>query len=139
MGRAELESSIHGKRHNFSKPNAIPPNIRIKHPKKIPITMPCYDPDTHDRPIRLAAKIHKLTEMLCYLCTIVDTIDRKIIPFNPTLNDWWIKHQEFDRKGQEIEDKVKAYGANVRLGIESLTPEERSHYFARQTNSAENP
>ena len=95
--------------------------------------MPCYDPETHDRPIRLEARIHKLTEMLCQLCTIVDMIDPKIIPFNPTLNDWWIKHKEFDQISKELIKKVEEQGIN------NLTNSERSHYYRSKNNNALNP
>ena len=95
--------------------------------------MPCYDPETHDRPIRLEAKIHMLTEMLCSLCQIVDVIDPKIIPFNPTLNDWWLRHQEFDRIGEEIRLKKEAHG------MDSLTQEEKRHYWMRERNDPEAP
>jgi len=49
------------------------------------------------------------------------------------VNKWWLKHQEFDRIGEEIEAKVKEHG------VDKLTPNERSHYYARQRNDSDNP
>lgn len=95
--------------------------------------MPCYDPETHDRPIRLANKIHHLTRLLCELCTSLDQKYPHHLPCLPEVNEWWLKHQEFDRIGEEIRLKKELHG------IESLTSQERSHYYARESNSPETP
>jgi hypothetical protein len=95
--------------------------------------MPCYDPETHNRPIRLEKKIHYLTELLCTLCTSVNKHSPNYLPNLEEVNKWWLKHQEFDRIGEEIEAKVKEHG------VDKLTPNERSHYYARQRNDATNP
>jgi hypothetical protein len=95
--------------------------------------MPCYDPETHDRPVRLAKKIHHLTRLLCTLCTSVHKHNPDYLPNLPEVNKWWVMHQEFDRIGDEIEAKVKEHG------MDKLTPNERSHYYARRRDDAENP
>ena len=77
--------------------------------------MPCYDPETHDRPIRLEKKIHYLTELLCTLCTTIQSN-------NP---DYQI--------GEALEAKFNEFGRD------GLTPEELSHYYARKHGNAENP
>lgn len=95
--------------------------------------MPCYDPETHDRPVRLANKIHYLTELLCTLCTAVQKSNPHFLARLPEVHAWWVRHEEFDRIGEEIARKVKQHGFN------SLTQHERSHYFKRQGNDPENP
>jgi hypothetical protein len=89
--------------------------------------MPCYDPETHERPKRLEKKIHHLTEMLCWLCGVTDP---SVIEANHNLKDWWMKHQEFDRIGEELARRVE------RDGIKSLTRAEQSHYWKRNDPEA---
>lgn len=95
--------------------------------------MPCYDPETHERPIRLANKVHYLTELLCTLCTAVQKSNPQFLPRLPEVNAWWVRHEEFDRIGEEIARKVRLHG------LSSLTPHERSHYFQREHKNPENP
>jgi hypothetical protein len=95
--------------------------------------MPCYDPETHERPIRLAEKIHYLTELLCTLCAAVQKSNPQFLPRLPEVREWWVKHEEFDRAGAEIAKRVEQHGLN------SLTQQERSHYHQRDRNDPENP
>lgn len=95
--------------------------------------MPCYDPETHDRPIRLEKKIHYLTELLCTLCSTIQSNNPDYLPRLPEINRWWIRHREFDQIGEALEAKFNE------LGRDALTPEELSHYYARKHGNAENP
>ena len=81
--------------------------------------MPCYDPDTHARPVRLEAKVHALTAMLCSLCGAVEETLQILIEDRPVLKAWWEAHKEQDRLIQELEEKRRLHGES------SLSPEER--------------
>lgn len=81
--------------------------------------MPCYDPETHDRPIRLEKKVHYLTDLLCYLCKKTEAASPQFIEENYELAQWWIRHQKQDRMIAAILEKRKT------LGYHSLTDEER--------------
>lgn len=81
--------------------------------------MPCYDPDTHERPIRLEGKVNFLTAQLCYLCEILDKASPNVISNNPDLNEWWKNHKNHDAKIAAL--KLKRF----EHGDKSLTPEER--------------
>lgn len=94
--------------------------------------MPCYNPEAHERPIRLherpirlEAMTHHLTRLLCELCTTLDQKYPNYLPCLPEVNEWWLKHQEFDRIGDELAQRVEQHG------IESLSQSERLHYWRR--------
>jgi len=95
--------------------------------------MPCYDTETHDRPIRLEAKIHYLTKLLCSLCTSVQRNNPDYLPNLPEVYYWWLKHQAFDQIGDALIQKVEEQG------IDSLNQEEENHYWKRKFTDAENP
>lgn len=82
--------------------------------------MPCYDPETHERPKRLEEKVHKLTALLCYICREVETEgEHGILSDHPELSKWWTDHKTHDARVAAIKEK------SDRLGDASLTPEER--------------
>lgn len=84
--------------------------------------MPCYDPETHDRPIRLEAKVQRLTRLLCYLC---QNSSEGVIAGNEDLASWWKAHQESDAKIARLKEKKKTHGESA------LTPQELGVlYFA---------
>lgn len=57
--------------------------------------MPCYDPETHEYPKRLAAKVNCLTELLCSVCK---ALPPHIFLRVPNLAVWWASHQILDVK-----------------------------------------
>lgn len=67
--------------------------------------MPCYDPETNDRPERLQEKVHNLTALLCYACHELERIDPQCIKDNIQLRDWYIKHLKADKIREELEKK----------------------------------
>lgn len=77
--------------------------------------MPCYDPDTHDKPERLKKRIHKLTAMLCWLC---GRSDQSLIGENADLAVWWKDHHAHDEIIASLKEKERIHGCK------SLTPEE---------------
>lgn len=81
--------------------------------------MPCYDPETHERPKRLESKVHRLTAMLCRLCGQIETVMPTIIETDAELAEWWINHKTHDQRIAAIREKRKT------LGDHFLTPEER--------------
>jgi hypothetical protein len=82
--------------------------------------MPCYDPETHEYPKRLAAKVNNLTELLCGVCGVVfcdQLLYESVI--SPELKEWWVKHQAIDalcadarekhRRGLALTDTERGY------------------------------
>lgn len=59
--------------------------------------MPCYDPETHERPIRLESRVHELTAMLCALCQKVQDIPYTLSSV-PGLTEWWNRHEAHDQE-----------------------------------------
>lgn len=82
--------------------------------------MPCYDPETHERPKRLAAKVNYLTELLCATCK---TASLEFIQARPWLREWWANHQIVDAK-------IAAAKAKQKRG-ETLTSEDLSLLYCR--------
>lgn len=80
--------------------------------------MPCYDPETHERPMRLESKVHCLTAMLCAICGIIEATHPEIISNNPSLFEWWENHKAHDAYVSALEEKR-------RVDESSLTPSER--------------
>lgn len=83
--------------------------------------MPCYDPETHEYPKRLAAKVNALTELLCATCK---TADPGFINARPWLRQWWENHQIIDAKIAAAKAK--------RARNEPLTTEEFSLLFCER-------
>lgn len=83
--------------------------------------MPCYDPDTHNRPIRLENKVHFLTSLLCHAC---ERLSPAAIAANPKLAAWWEEHKTHDTRIATLKQK------RDRLGFGGLTPEERGTLLA---------
>lgn len=82
--------------------------------------MPCYDPETHERPIRLEEKVHRLTDLLCRTCKKLDQSDpNMLLASDPELFAWWQDHKEQDAMIAAIRAKRDI------LGWDSLTPKER--------------
>ena len=77
--------------------------------------MPCFDPDTVERPIRLEQKVHCLTDMLCRLC---GQVEPGILEANPDIAAWWQAHKAQDKMIADLVRKreLQGYGA--------LTPDE---------------
>lgn len=96
--------------------------------------MPCYDPETHDAPIRYSAKINRLTQYLCKLCSAVensnpDYLSRRM----PDVNDWWVEHKRYDDLKETAVRKVKENG------VGSLSHEERCAYYDSKHFSPDAP
>ena len=87
--------------------------------------MPCYDPETHDAPIRLAKRLNEVTQLLCKTCTQINVHAPDIFVVMPDLYIWWKTHQEHDKHVAYLEAKVKTTGFN------SLTRQERDYYYTR--------
>lgn len=85
--------------------------------------MPCYDPETHERPVRLEEKVHHLTALLCGLCRKLEESDSPLIKENAALTAWWKNHKEKDRLVAEINEKERTEG------WKSLTHEELSRRY----------
>lgn len=82
--------------------------------------MPCYDPETHERPERLQKKVHLLTRLLCTLCDRLEADGQlKYFHTDAQLHAWLTHHRQLDAERKRIEQKIKA------TGRESLTQEER--------------
>ena len=58
--------------------------------------MPCYDPETHDAPIRYSGKINRLTQLLCQLCSTIETNNPDYLSRLPEINEWWLEHKRYD-------------------------------------------
>lgn len=88
--------------------------------------MPCYDPETHDRPIRLEAKVHKLTAFLCGVLSAYEKSDEALrihIHRNKELSEWWENHKTQDARIDALKEKRKQYGDSA------LTPQERGTLY----------
>ena len=82
--------------------------------------MPCYDPETHERPIRLEKRVHELTALLCYACS---KLSPEAIASEPNLAAWWHKHKTHD-------DRIAALKAKrAQYGYAALTPAERGELW----------
>lgn len=90
--------------------------------------MPCYDPETHDRPIRLEEKIHKLTAFLCGVLTAYEKGDEALrihLHQNDDLSKWWENHKTQDARIEALKHKREQFGDSA------LTSQERGTlYFA---------
>lgn len=85
--------------------------------------MPCYDPETHDRPVRLENKVHRLTAMLCDLCGKIEKTNPALIAENRDLAEWWKDHKTHDERIAALEEKRRLHGDAA------LTPEERGTLY----------
>jgi hypothetical protein len=75
--------------------------------------MPCYDAEARERPQRLESKVHKLTAMLCGLCTKIENSSlRSMIDSDPNLSDWWQNHKTHDERIAAIKQKRDALGSH---------------------------
>jgi hypothetical protein len=84
--------------------------------------MPCYDPDTHERPERLAKKVNVLTDMLCRTCQQVGAYD---LPDDVAV--WWDNHKVFDEKRRLAREKYEQLQASGHpMPFWELTQEEQS-------------
>lgn len=92
-------------------------SLRNLQPTKI--KMPCYDPETHERPKRLEAKVHRLTAMLCYLCGKTEATNPAIIADNRELAEWWRNHKAQDKRVAAVREKRRVGG------WQSLTADEQ--------------
>jgi hypothetical protein len=81
--------------------------------------MPCYDPETHERPKRLDRKVNRLTAMLCSLCGKLQAEHPAILEENPEILEWWTKHRAHDERISSLKER------RWRDGIDSLTMKER--------------
>lgn len=85
--------------------------------------MPCYDPETHDRPIRMEQKIHRLTAMLCYLCGELERANSALLTDTSDLASWWVAHKAHDERIAALKEKRRLQG------LDALTPTERGALF----------
>lgn len=95
--------------------------------------MPCYDPETHDAPKRYAAKINRLTQHLCKLCSSIEANNPDYLPRLPEINGWWLEHKRYD------ELKELAIRKKNESGLDSLTDEERRAYYDSKHFSPDAP
>lgn len=85
--------------------------------------MPCYDPETHERPVRLENKVHRLTAMLCALCKKIEKTNPAMIAENRDIAIWWEDHKTHDERIAAIKEKRRIHGTAA------LTPEERGTLY----------
>lgn len=81
--------------------------------------MPCYDSETHERPVRLEQKVHRLTALLCGLCSKVESTHPELFEEDDALVEWWTKHKTQDARLEALKKKQAAQG------FQSLTPREK--------------
>lgn len=81
--------------------------------------MPCYDPETHEAPIRMAGKINHLTRLLCAICTSLDKGEDMPPEDAQAVFQWWQKHKAWDEEIARVKKKREEQGD------EALTPQER--------------
>jgi len=111
--------------------------------------MPCQDYQSNDdynfrqtqlaesKTLKLKKRADELSAYLCYLCTTLTEQDQtNLITDNSKLNDWWIDHQEEDRKeavrvekrkqSELTRKRKKAQDKKDRLSaLAKLSPKER--------------
>lgn len=89
--------------------------------------MPCYDPDTHQLPIRLRARVNDVTAMLCELCGKAEEKMPELISSSAKLSAWWDNHKAKDALLRSVELQ-KIQEKKAAQGFWSLTDEERDTY-----------
>jgi hypothetical protein len=85
--------------------------------------MPCYDPETHLKPIRLEGQIHYLTDLLCSTCKELEKNNVEILIENSKLSEWWENHKRHDQEIARIKEKRRVHGP------QSLTGEELGYIW----------
>lgn len=90
--------------------------------------MPCYDPETHERPKRMERRLHFLTEMLCGLCGRVEAagLYSPHISASEELVTWWEQHKLHDADVVAAHNKYQKLGAND-PAWEKLSEQERDY------------
>ena len=87
--------------------------------------MPCYDERSSPEYIykESTAKIDKLTRMLC---TVLGSLpSTQVKSLNKEINDWWVKHQEWDRRRLTAEAETRRKEELKRRAKAKLTEQER--------------
>lgn len=89
--------------------------------------MPCRDWEDGFRTDEgySAAKVDKLTRMLCYLCNAVQINDGRLIKANKELSDWWKEHRVADAKRRKAEADKLAKQKLKQAALAKLTDEEK--------------
>ena len=87
--------------------------------------MPCYDERSSPGYIykENREKIDKLTRMLCTVLSSLPSTQVKSL--NKEINDWWAKHQEWDRRRLATEAEARRKEELKRRAKAKLTEQER--------------
>lgn len=67
--------------------------------------MPCYDPETSNRPERLQKIVNRQTRLLCGLCR---RSSEEAINADPDLREWWIAHKAHDERIARLKERREA-------------------------------
>lgn len=78
--------------------------------------MPCFDGGPSTESV-LKEKLDKVTDMLCRVLTVIETINiNGWVPLPVDIQIWWLKHKEADesriskdKKDQEYQEKLRAW------------------------------